>query len=293
MEKILLIGASGFLGRKLLPLLSSQYEVVGTAHTRIHTEENQASIPLDITNPENVRHFMEEINPSIVILAAALADMDKCETDKELAVKLNVTGVENVANCCRNRVLVYYSSDAVFDGVKGNYHENDAPNPVNFYGETKLRGEQAVKNLPNYLILRTSFIYSDQPHSPKFIPWLIRNLAEGKSVNVASDLTTCPTFIDDLAQATLMLLRKNCRGVYHVTGASALSCYDMALYIAQKWGFNKTLIRPVKRIELLWKAPRAEFATLNISKLKREGIMMSSFEQGMEKIWIALQNQSS
>lgn len=284
-EKLLIIGASGFLGRKLLPLLSSAYEIVGTANNRFHAEENQGQILLDITNPEQVREVIEQVNPSLVILAAALADMDTCETDKDLAVKLNVTGVGNVARCCQNRLLVYYSSDAIFDGIRGNYGEEDLPNPVNFYGETKLRSEQIVKTLPGYLILRTSFIYSDQPESPKFIPWLIRNLAQGKPVQVVQDLTTCPTFIDDLAQATRALLQKKCHGVYHVAGASMLSCYDMALYIAQKWGFDTTLIRPVKRSELPWKAARAEQATLNIDKLKAAGISMSTFEQGMQQLW--------
>lgn len=281
MEKLLLIGASGFLGRKLMPLLAPYFEVIGTHHS-------QTSVPgisVDITNLPQVAKVMEEINPSIVILAAALADMDKCETDRELAIRLNVRGVENVAACCRNRLLIYYSSDAIFDGLHGNYREDDSPNPVNFYGETKLRGEQAVKKLPHHLILRTCFIYSDQPESPKFISWVIRNLSEGKAVKVASDLITTPTFIDDLAHATLVLLQKKCRGIYHVAGATALSCYEMALYIAQKWGFDTALIHPVQRRELPWKAARAERATLNISKLQREGIMMSTFEQGMEKLW--------
>lgn len=291
MEKILLIGSTGFLGKKLRSLLASRYEIIGTGYSR--AQENNATITLDITNPENVKEVIEKINPGIVILAAALADMDRCETDKDLAIKINVTGVKNVVNCCLNRVLVHYSSDAVFDGIRGNYHEDDTPNPVNFYGETKLRGEQMVKTLPNYLILRTCFIYSDQPNSPKFIPWLIRNLSQGKKANVATDLVTRPTLIDDLAKATLLLLQKKCRGTYHVAGASALSCYQMAIYIVKRWGFDQSLVRPVKRAELPWKAPRGEHATLNIDKLRAEGITMSTFEQGIEKIWPALQNQSS
>lgn len=285
MEKLLLIGASGFLGRKLLPSLSSQYEVVGTAYSRIHSEENQASMTLDITNPKQVRDVIEQVNPSIIILAAALADMDRCETERGLAVKINVTGVENVVHCCQNRVLVYYSSDAVFDGVRGDYREDDATNPINFYGETKLRGEQAVRSLPNHLILRICLMYSDQPDSPKFIPWLIRNLAQGKKVNVAHDFTINPTFIDEVASTTLSLLQKKCRGVYHVAGASAWSCYDIALYLARKWGFDTSLIHPVSRRELPWKAARAEKGTLNIDKLTAEGIAMSTFEEGMQKLW--------
>lgn len=289
-DKVLIVGASGFLGNKLLTLFHTEFEVFGTYYSHNKEQINEKShlkenISLDITDPEQVKDVIEKINPKIVILAAALADMDRCETDHDLAVRINIMGVENVVRNCQNRLLVYYSSDAIFDGIRGNYSEDDLPNPVNFYGETKLRSEQIVKTLPGYLILRTSFIYSDQPESPKFIPWLIRNLAQVKPVKVAQDLTTCPTFIDDLAYATLALLQKKCHGVYHVAGASALSCYDMALYIAQKWGFDTALIHPVKRTELPWKAARAEQATLNLDKLKAAGIIMSTFEKGMEKLW--------
>ena len=280
--KVLVIGASGFLGRRLLDLFFPEFEVFGTSYSKLQDQY----IPLDITNPEQVQEVIRKVNPQIIILPAALTDLDRCETDRNLAVNINVTGVENVVRWCQNRVLVYYSTDAVFDGVQGNYREEDQPHPVNFYGETKLRAENIVNRLPEYLILRTCMLYS-QGDGPKFINWLIRNLSQGKGVNVATDLTTTPTFIDDVVKATLALLQKKCGGVYHVAGESALSCYDMATHIAKKWGFDQSLIHPVKRAELPWKAARAEQATLDISKLRKEGINMLTFEQGMQKLWEA------
>lgn len=280
MGKILIIGANGFLGQKLLQILSPRFDVVGTWHSR----ETSGTVFLDVTNAQQVQEVIEKNNPTIVIFAAVFADMDRCETEKAAAIETNVTGIKNVARYCQERLLIYYSTDAIFNGMKGNYCEDDSPDPVNFYGETKLRGEYIVKTLPQHLILRTSFLYSDQLQSPKFIPWLIRTLSQQKTVNVATDLTTNPTLIDDLADATISLIRKKRCGTYHVAGASALSCYDMALYIAQKWGFDQSLIHPVKRKDLLWKANRAENATLCIDKLHTEGIHMSTFEEGIEKI---------
>lgn len=283
MEKILIIGASGFLGRELIPILSTDFHVIGTSYSQVSDQ----TISLDITNPKQVEAIIEKIDPSIIVITAALTDMDHCETDRDLAMKINVTGVESIMRWCSPRVVVYYSSDAIFDGVKGNYHEEDQPSPLNFYGETKLKAENLVKKNPRHLILRTSMLYTDQSESPKFINYLIRNLSQGKAVNVAMDYTTCPTFISDVAKATLTLLQKKCRGVYHVAGASALSCHKMALDIISKWGFDPLLVHPVKRAELLLKAPRAENTTLNISKLKGEGINMSTFEQGIERVWEA------
>lgn len=279
-EKVLIIGASGFLGQKLLFLLSTQFEVIGTSRTQV----SKQTVPLDITDSQNVKEVLERINPIIVIVTAVFANMDRCETEKEAAIKTNVIGIKNIIEHCQNRLLIYYSTEAIFNGMDGNYQEDDPPDPVNFYGETKLRGELIVKTLPHYLILRTTLLYSDQLDSPKFIPWLIRNLSQQKPVHVATDLITNPTLIDDLAEATLSLIHKKCSGIYHVAGASALSCYNMALYIAQKWKFDPSLINPVKRKDLPWKAKRAENATLCIDKLKKEGIHMSTFEEGMEKI---------
>jgi len=120
--------------------------------------------------------------------------------------------------------------------------------------------------------------------APKFINWLIRNLNENKKVNVVIDLFATPTLIDDLATASLELVRKDRTGIYHVAGATALSCYEMATTVAEVFGFDKSLINPVKDIELKRAAKRPKFSTLNISKLEQEGILMSTFEQSIRKI---------
>lgn len=291
-DTVLIIGASGFLGSELFLLFSSsaEFEVVGTSYSQsksytLNESQMAQTISLDITDAKQVKEVIEKINPGIVIIAAALANMDICETERELAVKINVQGVENVVRCCQNRKVVYYSTDAIFDGVRGDYREDAQPHPVNFYGETKLQAEKIIKTLPDHLILRICMMYGDHRDGPKFINWLIRNLSEKKVVNVATDFTTRPTFVGDIAKATRELLKKKRTGVYHVTSPSILSCYAMAQTIAKIWKFEPLLIHPVRRKDLPWKARRAENATLNIDKFMKEDITLLAFEEGMHKIY--------
>lgn len=291
-QKVLIIGASGFLGSKLLPEFSAdaEFEAMGTSYSQSKTytlnkPQMGQTISLDITNSEKVKEVIEKINPEMVIIAAALADMDRCEIERELAVKINIQGVENIVRCCQNRKVVYYSTDAIFDGIKGNYKEDDLPHPINFYAETKWRAENIVKTLPNHLILRICMMYGDHREGPKFTNWLIRNLSEKKTVNVATDFTTRPTFVEDIAKATLALLKKKRTGIYHVTSPSILSSYAMAQIVAKIWKLDTALIHPVRRADLPWKAARAEYATLNIDKFNQEKIRLLTFEEGMHKIY--------
>jgi dTDP-4-dehydrorhamnose reductase len=279
-KKILLIGANGFLGNKLFEILSKEFEVVGTYHCRPKGKLMQ----LDIVNESQVKEFIETINPEIVIVTTAQTNVDLCETDKKSAEELHVKGMENVAKYCTNRKLVYYSTDSVFDGEKGNYVETDLPNPLNFYSKTKLMGEKIVEKVPDHLILRTCMLYSDQVESPKYINWVIKNLWEKKRVNAITDLFATPTLIDDLAMATLELIKRDQKGTYHTAGASALNCHEMALKIAEIFGFDKSLINPIREIDLKRAAKRPKNGVLNISKLEKEGIIMSTFEQGVRKV---------
>lgn len=318
--KILIIGASGMLGSELLGRLSSSFQVVGThySHQQIHHQNyphfsrsqsdllpqhpqndtplqnttlvqnttllQNTTVFLDLTQFSQVKETLEKINPEVVLLPAALTDMDRCEVERELAVKINVESVENLVRCCKKRKLVYFSTGAVFNSKEGNYREDDQKNPVNFYAETKLRAEHIVQTLPDHLILRLSMMYSDID-SPKFINRLINNLSEGRKVFAAADLTTKPLLVGDAAQATALLLNKGRKGIYHVAGSTALSCYAMALLIAKKFSFDTSLIHPIQRAELLWKAARAEVETLNTQKLESEGLRPLSFEEGLQKIW--------
>lgn len=279
-KKVLIIGASGFLGNKLREVFSKEFQVYGT----YYSNPIKDLIQLDIRDEVKVNGLIEEINPDIILLTAAITNVDLCEKDRDLAEAVNHKGVETIVKYSKNRKLIYYSTDSVFDGEKGDYKEEDIPSPLNHYSKTKLLGEETVKTIKNHLILRTCMLYSDQAESPKFINWLIRSLREDKKVNVAVDLAATPTLIDDLAQATLALVKSDKEGIYHASGATALSCYEMAMKIVDVFKYDKSLIFQCKNEDLKREARRPKNSSLNISKLEKEGILMSGFEQGMRKI---------
>jgi dTDP-4-dehydrorhamnose reductase len=283
MRKILIIGCNGFLGRKLMEILPKKFDVVGT--DVFFNNEEKGLIYLDITNKEEVRKVINNLDPDIVILTSAYTNVDLCETDRERAKEINVLGVRNVVGCCKNRKLLFYSTDSTFgEDKKIPYKEEDEQNPLNYYGQTKLEGEKIVKTLKDYLICRTCMLYSENIEQPKFVNYAIKNLSEGNSINAINNLVATPTSTHDLSRATLELLEKNTEGIYHVAGASFLTPYEMALTIADVFNFDKSLITPITMESLNRPARRSKNAMLDTTKLNSEGIRMSTFQEGIRKI---------
>lgn len=159
MERILITGGSGLLGSKVVKLAEKSFEVIPTHNTRSFFKD---SVIMDITNCERAFHVVAKIKPDVVMHPAAQTRVDQCEKDREGAWKVNAEGTKNVALACGkiNAKLIYVSTDYVFDGEKGLYVESDEPNPVNYYGLTKLKGEKFVReNCQEYAITRTSVLY--------------------------------------------------------------------------------------------------------------------------------------
>jgi len=168
-NKLLITGASGLLGNKIVKLATINHTVIPLHNTKpLHT----SSLKLEITNLSEVLNLFQKLEPDIVIHTASETNVDKCETEKEHAWKINAEGTRNIAVACSKvgAKLVYISTDYVFDGEKGNYDEQDKPNPINYYGVTKLEGEnQVINNCKNYVILRTSVLYGSQPWKQNFV----------------------------------------------------------------------------------------------------------------------------
>jgi len=283
MAEVLLIGA-GFLGRKLVEVFSKNgFKVEATS------KEGQSFSALEITDKKAVEEFLKKSMPKIVILTASLTNVDYCEENPDEANEINVLGTKNVIDSCKSigAKLVFYSTDFVFDGEKGNYSEKDKTNPLCVYAKTKLEGEKLIeKNLKkeNFLILRTSTLYGfgiDFGKKP-FTEWVIESLEKGKKIDAVSDQITRPTLIDDLAKATLTLVRKKKCGLYHAVGSEAVSRLDFAKKIAKVFELDEKLINEIKSSALLQKAKRPKNSSLDISKLKTEGIEMHNVFDGLE-----------
>lgn len=281
---VLVIGASGFVGRALLEefrrrarelpgsLASEGGDVFGTGHTAASGD----LIPLDITSPTAVTALFARLRPLVVILAAALTHVDYCEDHPAEARVVNVTGAENVARAALAtgvRRIVHISTDYVFDGRAGPYREEDAPNPVNRYGATKLEAERAVAAAfpDGHLIVRTNVVYGWDPRSQNFVMQLMRRLGRGEPMRVPVDQWSTPTHVTDLARAIRHLVERGESGVFHAGGPDFLNRYDFALATAAALGLDGGLIEPVETARLGQRAPRPLKAGLRIDKLLSTG----------------------
>jgi len=271
LEKVLVTGASGLLGSKLVKALSDGYEVIPTHSTHlIHPD----SVRMDIVDGKEVARVLSLVRPEFVVHAAAETNVDKCETDRELAWSVNAEGTRNIAEACGKvgARLVYISTDYVFDGEKGFYSEEDETKPVNYYGVTKLKGEEFVKKLcEDFVIVRTSVLYGRHPSRVNFATWVINSLRDGKRISVVEDHYNSPTLADDLAEAILRIARKDAAGVYHIAGSERISRYDFAMKVAEIFGLNRSLITPVKMKDLkAWVAKRPRDSSLSVHKARHE-----------------------
>ena len=234
--KILVTGADGMLGRDLCPILEDVGAFV--IETDVHN--------LDVTDEETVFEVFHRVHPDMVIHCAAYTNVDKAEDDVETAERLNVCGTENVAKACGqlNIPMIYISTDFVFDGNKKEpYVPTDNPKPLNNYGLTKLRGEEAVKKYcEKHYIVRTSWLYGH--HGKNFVETMLTLAQKGQPIKVVEDQTGCPTWTVELANGILKLLSKPF-GTYHVCGGGVTSWYGFAEEIFKQSNLTVDL-RPCK-----------------------------------------------
>lgn len=270
-ELVLVTGASGVLGNKIVKLIKKGFTFIPLHNTKpLHSN----SLKLDITNSSETLSLLHNLKPYAVVHAASETNVDKCETEKEHAWKTNVEGTRNIAEACQkvHAKLVYISTDYVFDGEKGFYNEEDKLNPVNYYGLTKLEGEsQVVQHCKNYAILRTSVLYGWHPWKQNFATWVINELKQNKEITVVEDHYNTPTLTDNLAEMAIEAIPKDLQGVYHACGSERIGRYEFARQIARAFDLNQNLIRPIKMEQLTaWIAKRPRDSSLNTNKIRSQ-----------------------
>jgi len=271
LKKLLVTGGGGLLGSKLVHVLSREYEVTPTHNVNAL---DPSSLRMSIVDKRVVLKVFNTVRPDVVVHAAAETNVDRCETNKDLAWSVNATGTRNIAEACAkvDSNLIYISTDYVFDGAKCFYGEADEANPVNYYGFTKLKGEEFVKDIcKNFVIARTSVLYGWHPKALNFATWVIDSLRNGRRISVVEDHYNSPTLVDNLAEMILGIVRVNARGVYHTAGGERMSRYEFAKRIAETFELDETLITPVKMNDLkIWIARRPEDSSLSVDKIRRE-----------------------
>ena len=270
--RLLITGASGLYGSKLAQKAIEQgIEVYSSDIQNLKVYGNFEK--MDVTKKEQVEEVFQRIKPDVVVHAATLTDVDKCELDKDLAWKINVDGTKNIiqASELTESFLIYISTDYVFSGEKGCYVESDAADPLNYYGLTKLIAEEIVGTQPQYFIARPSVIYGATPAAGKvnFALWLIEALRKGESVKIVTDQWNTPTLNTSLAEMTLEAINRRLIGTYHLAGATRVSRFEFAKEIADVFGLDKSLITKAKSSQFSWPALRPVDASLDTSLAQR------------------------
>jgi len=267
--RILVIGGSGMLGQQLVYLLKQHdFDVYATYHSESINEDG--FFPLDITNADDTVSFIEEIKPDAIVSTAAFTNVDKCEELKDTAFKINVTGTKNVALAAEkvNAKMVYVSTDYIFNGEKGQYKETDKTDPIDYYGFTKLKGEQQVQNIcSDFIIARTSVLYGI--HKPNFVTWMISEFEQNKSISIVKDQIISPTHTLDISEQLLALIEDDARGIFHTAGGEIVSRYDFALKTAELFNFDVDLVQSTSMDEMNWVAKRPKNSSLNVSKVSK------------------------
>lgn len=276
-KNILVTGANGQLGMEF-----RQLETAFTDYKFLFVSKDELSIK-DTTSVE--KYF--EINEiDYCINCAAYTAVDKAETEKETAIEINVTAVGHLAAVCKkyNAAFFHFSTDYVFDGTaKAAYKETDTTNPVNFYGETKLAGEQeAIKQNENTIIIRTSWVYSS--HGKNFVKTMLRLMCEKESIGVVNDQFGCPTYAADLAKAVMKIIssRHPAKGIYHYCNDGIISWFDFACEI-KKLITSKCIVNAIDTASYPTPAKRPHFSALNTKKIKEQyGLNISGWQESLQ-----------
>ncbi len=284
MDKLLVIGASGMLGSRIMDIGASRYEEYGTY--KEHKLNGKNMHMLDVNKREDAFELVNKIKPDLIVDTHALHNVDYCELHKEEAWGANVDGTRNVAEAAKivGAKYVYISTDYVFDGKKLDYTEKDKPNPLNYYAKTKLVGEHILSILDiNYLIIRTAVIYGNGGSGKVPFPiWLADKLMKGEKVNVVVDQHNNPTFADSIADSIFKLHKADMTGLFHVTGSDCMSRYDFAISIAKAFNLDKSLISPITTPQLNQVALRPEKVKMDTGKVEKAiNTRMIGVEEGL------------
>ena len=300
MKKILITGANGLLGQKLVLLLSKlpNCKLIATARgeARFSIPENIIYQSLDIVDAVDCAHVIADYLPDAIIHAAAMTQVDACEIERELCDSINIEGTRNLIHAIgdRNTHFVHISTDFIYDGVEDEYFEDSKVNPLSCYGESKWKSEQLFNTVKfPYSILRTVLVYGvlEDLSRSNIVLWAKGALEKGQEINVVHDQYRCPTLAEDLALACLQVVEQKTTGVYHISGKDFLSILELVFQIADYWKLDKNLINPIRTSSLNQAATRPAKTKLNINKaIKQFNYQPKSFSQGLALVDIQLQN---
>ena len=289
-KKILITGSNGLLGQKLIETLKNQHEVLATSIGDCIISDTTGFLyqSLDITDRNSISNTFENFNPDVVINTAAMTDVDGCEEKKELCDKVNVAAVAYLRDECEKYKahLIHISTDFIFDGEDGPYSETDEPNPLSYYGLSKLKSEQLLYDSTiNWTILRTIILYGTAENLQRnnIVLWGRKALKEGKPINIIDDQFRSPTLAEDLAKACVLAIEKQATGIFNASGKDFMSIFEMIERMADFYNCDKSNINRISSETLNQKAKRPPNTGFILTKSNEElGYEPHSFEEGLK-----------
>ncbi len=292
--KILLTGANGLLGQKLVELIvkEGEHELIATARgkNRLPIKKGYTYQSLDITNNTDVASVISKLKPDAVINTAAMTNVDQCELEKEAGWDANVNSVKYLVEACEanNCFLLHLSTDFIFDGTKGPLTEDETPGPVNYYGDGKLAAEKLVINSNlTWAMARTVLVYgvvSDMSRS-NIILWVKNSLESGKPIKVVDDQWRTPTLAEDLAMGCYLIVKQQAQGIYNISGKDMLTPYDMAIKVRDYFDLDGSLISRADSSTFSQPAKRPLKTGFIIDKARKHlGYKPHSFDEGIKII---------
>lgn len=301
MKTIIITGSNGLLGQKLVKQLlphTGEYKIIATSkgENRISDEEGYIYESIDITNKSEVEQVCKKYQPSFIINSAAATNVDLCEDDKEQCYDINVNAVKYLIDEAKkyNTHIIHLSTDFIFDGVKGHYTETDTPNPVSYYGKTKLEAEELlISSGVKHTIVRTALVYGvvEKMSRSNFMLWAKKSFAENTKMNVIDDQFRTPTLAEDLADGCIKIMLLNKQGIYNICGKDFMSVLEMIERIGKFYGHDLSTITKVSSATLNQKAKRPPITGLLIDKaiddLNYDPV---SFEEGIQIVDIQLED---
>jgi dTDP-4-dehydrorhamnose reductase len=290
--KILITGANGLLGQKLVEQLVQQgnFEVIATGRGACRlTGSGYSYQTLDIENEQEVEATMADLNPEVIIHGAAMTHVDECEKHQEACYRANVLATKYLIAAAEKiqSHFIFVSTDFIFSGLDGQnpYTEEALADPVNYYGQTKLDGEELLKNSNlKWAIARTVLVYglANDLSRSNIILWVKSSLEAGKQIQVVDDQVRTPTLAEDLAAGCILMAEQGATGIFNISGSELLTPYQMAMETADYFGLNKELIVRTDSTKFTQSARRPMETGFVIEKAKNQlGYRPKTFREGI------------
>lgn len=289
--KILITGSNGLLGQKMVADLQKDNEVqlIATSRgkNRLKDKSGYEYYSLDITNEEEVVKCMEKFKPDVIVNTAAMTNVDACENDKQGCDQLNIAAVEHLLNACAKHKshLVHLSTDFIFDGEDGPYKEEDKPNPLSYYGHSKLKAEKLIQESSiSWSILRTVLVYgvAEEMSRSNIVLWAKGALEKGQAMKVVDDQFRTPTLAEDLSQGTIAAAKLKAQGIFNISGDDYLSVLEIIEGVAEFWKLSLDNVTVVSSATLSQDAMRPPRTGFILDKAKKElNYKPHSFQEGL------------